>query len=279
MVKITRITTQQKRKDRYNIFLDDGNGEKYGFSVDESVLIENRLRKNLVLDDSMVTTLVHQDTLHKSYTLAINFLSYRMRTKKEIYDYLVKKEVDAEHIKQIMDKLINEKLVDDRQFAEAFVRTRIETTSKGPQLVKKELLEKGVEPKFAGEAINLYTYAIQYERAEKWVAKKLNGSSKNKSFKQKVQQLQGTLMQKGFTQDVIQDVLTDVNEMKDDDAEWGALVSQGEKLLRKHRKKTSGYELRNKIKEGLYRKGFTIDQINQFLDEYEYYIDNEDIEL
>ncbi|GAA0597877.1 recombination regulator RecX [Virgibacillus siamensis] len=268
MAKITRITTQQKRSDRYNIFLDDGQGEKYGFSVDESILIEYRLRKNLELDDIMVSTLVRKDTLHKSYTLAIHFLSYRMRTEKEIYDYLVKKEIDAEHIKQIMDKLINEKLVDDKQFAEAFVRTRIETTSKGPQLVKKELLEKGVTPGTAEEAINLYTYAIQYERAEKWVGKKLNGS-KNKSFKQQVQQLQGTLMQKGFTQDVIQDVLADVDERKDDAAEWDALVKQGEKLLRKHRQKTSGYELRNKIKEGLYRKGFSIDQIKQFLDEYD----------
>lgn len=265
MTKITRITTQKKHKNRFNIFLDNGHGEKYGFSVDESVLIEYKLRKNLELNDSMIATLVQKDTLHKSYTLAINFLSYRMRTKKEIYDYLVKKEVDDEHMKQIMDKLLEEKLIDDKQFAEAFVRTRIETTSKGPQLVKKELLEKGVAPQIAVEAIDLYTYGIQYERAEKWVGKKLNGTQ-NKSFKQQVQQLQGTLMQKGFTQEVIKDVLAEVDEFKDNDAEWDALEKQGEKLMRKHRQKMSGYGLRNKVKEGLYRKGYSIDLINQFLD-------------
>ncbi|WP_077324622.1 recombination regulator RecX [Virgibacillus siamensis] len=266
MKKISRITTQQKRKNRYNIFLDDGHGEKYGFSVDESVLIAYKLRKHLELDESMIATLVQKDTLHKSYTLAINFLSYRMRTKKEIYDYLVKKEVDDEHITQIMKQLTEEKLINDRQFAEAFVRTRIDTTRKGPMLVKRELMEKGVSPQLAAEAVDLYTYEIQYARAEKWVRKKLT-ASKSKSFKQQVQQLQGTLMQKGFTRDVIQDVLADVDEMKDTDAEWNALVKQGEKLLHKHRQKLSGYELQGKVKEGLYRKGFSIDLINQFLEE------------
>src|SRR5699024_5449048 len=116
MTKIARITTQKKHKNRYNIFLDNGQSEKYGFSVDEAILIEYGLRKGLELDDSMITTLIQKDTLHKSYTQAINFLSFRMRTKKEIYDYLVKKEVDTEHITKIIDKLIAEKLIDDGQF-------------------------------------------------------------------------------------------------------------------------------------------------------------------
>ncbi|MFC4556826.1 recombination regulator RecX [Virgibacillus kekensis] len=266
MTKISRITTQKRRKDRYNIFLDNGNGEEYGFSVDEAVLIEFGLRKNMELDDSMITTLIKKDTLHKSYTLAINFLSYRMRTKKEIYDYLEKKEVDQEHINKIMKKLEDEGLIDDNQFAEAFVRTRIHTTSKGPLLVKKELMEKGVSKSIAEEAVDLYNYETQFKKAMKWVKKKLN-SSKNNSFQKQLQQLQGTLMQKGFTQDVIKDVINEARYEKDDDVEWDALYVQGEKLLRKNRKKYEGFELRQKMKEALYRKGFAIDLINKFLDE------------
>ncbi|SER05160.1 regulatory protein [Virgibacillus subterraneus] len=265
MTKITRITTQKKRKNRFNIFLDEGQGEKYGFSVDEAVLIEHKLRKDLDLDDTTIATLIQKDTLHKSYTLAINFLSYRMRTKKEIYDYLVKKEVDEEHITKIMDKLLDEGLIDDKQFADSFVRTRIQTASKGPMLVKKELMDKGVSKLIASEAVDLFTYEEQHVKATKWVEKKLN-TSKSNSFKQQVQQLQSTLMQKGFTQDVIKDVLADVQEEKNDDAEWDAIVKQGEKLLRKHQQKFEGYELRNKMKEALYRKGFTFDLIDTFLE-------------
>ncbi|MGY0692528.1 recombination regulator RecX [Virgibacillus sp. FSP13] len=265
--KITRITTQKKQKHRYNIYLEMDKGEAYGFSVDEAVLIEYRLHKGLELDESMIATLVKKDTLQKSYTLAINYLSYRMRTKKEIYDYLVKKEVEAEHITKIMERLQNENLIDDQQFANAFVQTRINTSNKGPMLVKKELQEKGVSAVIASQAVEHYTYAIQYEKAQKWVEKKLNHNSKH-SFRKQLQQVQATLMQKGFQQDVIKEALADVDDEKDNDAEWDALVHHGEKLIRKHQAKLMGYELQQKVKEALYRKGFSLELINQFLDEH-----------
>ncbi|WP_188456818.1 recombination regulator RecX [Virgibacillus oceani] len=267
MTRITRITTQKKSKNRFNIFLDNGQEEVYGFSVDEAVLIENKLRKGLELDNTMINTLIQKDTLHKSYTLAINFLSYRMRTMKEINDYLVKKEIEPEHIPVIIERLTKENLLDDKMFADAFVKTRIHTSSKGPMLVKKELIEKGVSAAIASEAILQYSYDIQTEKAQKWVNKKLTINSKH-SFRKQLQQLQATLIQKGFAQDVIKDVLNGVQDVKDADAEWDALVHQGDKLLRKHQAKFEGYELRNKMKEVLYRKGFTIELINKFLDEH-----------
>ncbi|ALX48959.1 recombinase RecX [Lentibacillus amyloliquefaciens] len=267
MPKITRITTQKKHKDRYNIFLDDGGGEKYGFSVDESILVEYRLRKQMELDDSTVTVLIQKDTLHKHYTLAINYLSYRMRTKKEMRDYLVQKEVDEEHISQIMKKLNEEGLTDDREFARSFVRTRMNTSSKGPILVRQELLQKGVAEELASEAVAIYSFDVQFEKALKLAEKNLRSNSK-KSFRQQVQKMQGTLMQKGFTGDVVKEVTSELQNQKDDDAEWEALVKQGEKLLHKHRQKYSGFQLSQKVKEALYRKGFTIDLINTFLDEY-----------
>ncbi|QKY71540.1 recombination regulator RecX [Lentibacillus sp. CBA3610] len=266
MSKISRITTQKKHKDRYNIFLDDGQGEKYGFSVDEAVLVEYRLRKNMELDDATITALIQKDTLHKSYTLAINFLSYRMRTKKEIHGYLLKKEVDEEHIAKIMDKLSEEGLVNDNEFAQAFVRTRIQTAEKGPMLVKQELMQKGVDNAIASEAVDMYTFDVQFDKAMKLAAKKLR-TDNNKSFQKQIQQLQGTLMQKGFSGEVVQAVTAEFRNEKDDDAEWAALVKQGEKLLRKHQPKYSGFELEQKIKEALYRKGFTIELITIFLDE------------
>jgi regulatory protein len=263
--KISRITTQKKSKNRYNIFLSEGQNEAYGFSVDEAILIEYRLRKHLELDDAMIATLVQKDTLHKSYTQTINFLSYRMRTKKEIRDYLTKKEVDQTHINEIIDRLTKEKLLDDKEFAEMFVRTRINTSAKGPMVIKKELIEKGVSVLIAEEAVEHYPYEAQVKKAAKLIKKKLN-HGKKESFRKQVQQLQGNLIQKGFTQDVIKDALTGIEDEKDDEMEWDALTTQGEKLFRKHQSKLEGRQLQNKVKEALYRKGFQLDQINHFLE-------------
>lgn len=266
MAKLTKITTQKKHKNRYNIFIDKGGGEEYGFSIDEDILVKYRLQKNMELDEAMINALVQTDTLHKSYTQAINYLSYRMRSEKEIRDYLKEKETDPEHVEEIVSRLKNDRLLDDQEFANSLVRTRIMTSSKGPLLLKKELREKGVSALESEEAITHYSFEQQYEKALKFAEKKLKSDSR-KSHRQQIQNIQQTLMQKGFQKDVIQEVIANLPENEDDDAEWEAVVYQGEKLLRKFQSKAEGYELKQKVKSGLYRKGFPFDLIDRFIDE------------
>ncbi|ASF38554.1 MULTISPECIES: recombination regulator RecX [Halobacillus] len=267
MAKLTKITTQKKNKGRYNIFLDYGQGEAYGFSVSEDILIQYHLQKNMELDESTIQAMIQTDTIHKSYTLAINYLSYRMRSEKEIRDYLDEKEVDEEHIDEIVSRLYKEKLLDDQEFANSLVRTRVLTSSKGPLLVKKELIEKGVQASQADAALEHYPFDDQYSKAMKFAEKKLK-SDKKKSARQQIQNVQQTLMQKGFSGDVVKEVLSDLPEEESEDEQWEAVVYQGEKLLRKFAHKAEGYELKQKIKTGLYRKGFSFDLIERFLDEY-----------
>lgn len=268
MQKITRITTQQKNKQRYNIFLGNDEKDQYGFSVDEAILIEHRLHKGMELEKSQIEALMSRDDFYKSYTLSINFLSYRMRTEKEIGDYLKKKEIDEVHIPDVIDKLRDEKLLDDRAFAEMFVRTRIQTSTKGPGLVERELIEKGVSKLIAKEAVELYTFDIQMEKASTWIDKKVNTRKKD-SYRKQLEQLHTTLMQKGFSQDIIKEIKGSIKDDQDDDAEWESIVHQGEKLVRKHEQKLTGSKLKGKVKEALYRKGFPFELINRFIDEME----------
>jgi len=265
--KITRITTQKKNKHRYNIFIDEGHGERFGFSVDEDVLIQYNLRKGLELDDAMQATLCEQDTWQQSYSKVIRYLSYRMRTKQEVYDYLLKNDVEQEHVAQIIERLIEQNLLDDRSFSEAFVNTRIQTTLKGPELIKKELMQKGVRAEIADGAVMLIDIDVQHEKAQKIVEKKLKKSSKHSQRKQ-LQHIHANLMRQGFSESVIQDVLKKTSAV-DEDAEWEALVYQGERLLRRHQQKSSGFDLQQKIKAGLYRQGFDMEYIGKFLDALE----------
>ncbi|WP_332257511.1 recombination regulator RecX [Oceanobacillus manasiensis] len=265
-MKISRITTQKKSKSRYNIFVDEGEGEKYGFSVDEDILIKFGLRKNEELDEAAMEKILQKDTLHKIYTQAINFLSYRMRTKKEIRDFLVKKEAEPEVIEEIMERLTSEKLINDEQFAEMFVRTRMNTSSKGPNVIKSELIEKGVAANIATESVAVFSYELQYEKALNLLEKK-SKHKKNVSFRKQQEQWRTQLMQKGFSHDVINEVLNEDVIEKDEEAEQEALKTQADKLIRKYEKKYSDFELKNKVKEGLYRKGFPLETIQQVLDE------------
>lgn len=228
-------------------------------------MINHNLRKGLELNEVLINTLIQQDSVHQSYAKVLNYLGYRMRTKKEIRDYLIKNEVDEEQITEIIHKLLDQNLLDDEAFASSFVNTRINTTTKGPGIVKQELMQKGVSARIATRAVEKYTYGIQYEKAEKIAAKRLRKRTKN-SFTKQIQQLQATLLRNGFTNEVITDVIADVKEEKSDDEEWEAIVNQGDRLVRRYERKFADYELHQKIKEGLYRQGFAISLINTYLE-------------
>ncbi|MCP8617960.1 recombination regulator RecX [Salirhabdus salicampi] len=265
MIKITKITTQKKNKQRYNIYIDEGNGEQYGFSVSEDLLIKHMLRKGMELDQATVQALQKEDDVNKYYSATINFLSYRMRSEKEIRSYLVKKEAEPPQIDQVVEKLKTEGYLDDLEFARAYVKTRINTSSKGPQIIKKELFDKGVNKQNIEEALHLYNHSLQFDKALK-VAEKKVSSNGQKSQKQLLLSLQNFLMQKGFNGEVIQSVLEEIKEHHmSNDMDIQAIQRQGDKLVMKYERKFSGFQLKQKVKEGLYRKGFSMELIDQYL--------------
>jgi len=265
MKKIARITTQKRNKERYNIFISEDDKEYYGFSVNEAILIQYALRKGMELPENFLDDLLQQNTLYEAYTQAIHYLSYRMRTKKEIRDHLIKKEVEPMQADEVLARLDEEKLIDDLEFAKMFVRTRVNTSDKGPGFIKRELLGKGVTEQIISQALELYTFGDQLEKALQFTMKK-NRQQVRESHTQKKQRIQAALMQRGFSTDVIKEAIVELEEEKNEDVELEAMQQQADKLLRKYSRTHEGYELKQKLKEGLYRKGFSMDTIRDYLD-------------
>jgi len=258
---------QKKNKHRYNIFLQRDNEVKdfYGFSVEEESLITFDLRKGKQLTNAELEQLQQFDTIQKYYARAIQYLGYRMRTEQEIRLYLEKQEVDEEHIEAIIDRLIDEKILDDGQFASAFVSMRINSSAKGPKIVQRELAEKGVKQSIAQEATKAFTFDVQYEKAQKVVKKRFNRRSRN-SFQKELQQLQAYLMRNGYDSSVVREVVSELKRENPEVDETAAVTYQGEKALRRLERKYEGYDLRNRLKQTLYRQGFSGQVIDDFID-------------
>ncbi|PLR75990.1 recombination regulator RecX [Bacillus sp. V3-13] len=267
MAVITKISVQQKNRDRYNIFVDEGKGEKFAFSVDEDVLIKFQLKKGLELDDLMLTEVHFHDDIRKAYNLAINYLARRMRSEGEVRDYLTTNGVEAPVIKEVIGKLYQNQFLNDAEFASAFVHTQINTTDKGPLQIKRELTEKKVDPRIAEDALKEYSFDEQVETALK-LCGKYTEKNKRESFRAVKLKMEQQLIRKGFSFDVIQQVLTNFPEEENDAGELKAISYQGEKLHRKY-EKYSGYEYRQKMKQALYRKGFPVELIERYLQETE----------
>ncbi len=266
LVKITRITTQKNNNERFSIFIDKGSGEEFGFGVDLDVLISFGLRKGVELDDDMLENIHFEDQVKKGMNYALNYLSYRMRSQKEVRDYLLKKEIPEGAFPSIFEKLERYGYVDDLEFAKAFVRTKINAGGKGPFVIGQELKQKGVNKAMTEKALEEYSYEKQVELAQSVAEKKANKLKKASSteLKQKVNQ---ELRAKGFDRDIIQEVMDNIELEKGDDEEWEALVLQAQKAERRY-SNLDRREFDHKMKQFLYRKGFPFPLINRYLEEF-----------
>lgn len=268
MPVIAKISVQKNNPQRYHIYFAKGNGEEYAFSVDENVLIKFRLKKGMELDDFLLTEITDYEAVSKAYQQAVQFLAKRKRTEAEVRNYLREKEVPEFAIQEAIHKLYEYKFLDDEDYAFSYVRTQMNTSDKGPELIMRELQQRGVGAILIEKALMEYPYEKQFEAAlalcEKMAAK--NNRDSRMVLKQKMEQL---LLRKGYPYDMISSVIDEIFENKPEtEGEMEAIRYQGEKARRKFSSlEPSQFKL--KMKENLYRKGFSLDLIEQYLSELE----------
>lgn len=265
MAKITKITTQKNNRDRYNVFLDRGKGEEYGFSVDEDVLISFQLKKGLEIDEDKMSGILYEDDVRKSLNAAIQFLSHRMRSIKEVRDYLKGKEMAVEVIDRVIDKLLQLKYLNDLEFAKAYVRTQAATTTKGPGLIRGELIEKGLSQ--AEIEAGLAEFSEEEQQASAVVLAKKKAKQYSKlSRKESSTKIKQALLQKGFPNELINKAMEEIEPADNDwqEQQNTALDIQGNKAHRRY-EKYEGWEYEKRMKQFLYRKGFCMEEIEAFI--------------
>ncbi|NMH69212.1 recombination regulator RecX [Bacillus sp. RO3] len=262
MGKITKITKQVKNDERYNLFIDG----IYAFSVDESVLAKFQLRKGLEVDELEISELQYEDDVKKAFNKAIHYLSYRMRTEREIRDHLREGDLEDDIIGEVIHKLNEMKYINDLEFAHAFVGTHMNTSDKGPTWIQGELRRKGVDDPYIEEALSAFTEDKQVDKAVALTEKLLQKYRKDSKMiaRQKIEQ---NLMRKGYPGSVMKIVWETVESDRNDDERWDAVYHQGLKAHRKLSGKYEGFEYNQKMKQTLYRKGFSIEDIDRLLEE------------
>ena len=123
----------------------------------------------------------------KYYLKAVTFLSYRPRSVKEVKDNLEKtlakkkfpEDILTEHRKYIplvIEKLLEQKFLNDTQFATWWIEQRSRNKPKSKMVLKMELKQKGI-PSDIIEAVmaqeDIQTIADDYTQAKQLVQKKI----------------------------------------------------------------------------------------------------------
>lgn len=259
MITVVRINKGKNKF--YEVVLSN----KESLRVSEDMLVRYRLLKDRELSEDEILEIKKKAGFDLGLQWAMNYISYQLRSKKEVRDYLREKEISSEDQQQIIAHLESLHLVDDKIYGESYVRTQMRLSDKGPTQIIQQLKQKGLDEMTIQDVMGLYEKDQQFEVAFH-AAEKASRKYKTKSHKETLQKIRLHLMQKGFSAEVISLVLEELPLEKDDDQEQSALQKEGERLLRRHQRLPLAKK-RQKIKQGLYQKGFDLDLIQVFLDE------------
>jgi regulatory protein len=119
-MKITAIKQQVKRAGQYSIFVD----EKYAFSLSENALLEHKLARGQELTKEQLRDFKKLSAEDKLYNQTLRYVAMRLRSRWEVETYLFRKEASPTLIEEILNKLSNIGMLDDKKLAQAYINDR-----------------------------------------------------------------------------------------------------------------------------------------------------------
>ncbi|MCW2592883.1 MAG: hypothetical protein JWQ86_5310 [Mycobacterium sp.] len=105
--------------------------------------------------------------------LCLRLLTARARTRSELAAQLTKRGYPDDVGERVLDRLADVGLVDDRDFAEQWVRSRRINAGKGKRALASELRTKGIDDELIADALADIDASAERTRAEQLVADKL----------------------------------------------------------------------------------------------------------
>ena len=170
---ITRIQKRRRERNRYQIFVD----EEPAFSVSDSVLTKAGLYSGKSIDQETIDKIVLADSREQAHQIAVNFISYRPRSSKEVTDKLTRKGFAADLVRDEVERLRELMLINDLEFARMFTRDKLRGKPMGRALLRRKLLDKGISFQASERVLKEYvTDENEQEAARTLATRKLKAS-------------------------------------------------------------------------------------------------------
>jgi len=192
--KIIDIQVQNRRKNRRSIFLDDGSV----FGVSEDVFLSIPINIGDIISDQKLNDILESESKSKVYNSAINLLSYRMRSKSELNERLIRKGYSKDIIADVINILELKGYINDEKFAIAFAKEKVKNKLIGPNALKFEISSHNLDLDLVDKTIDsIYEMFPQEMIINRLIAKWKVGSSIKKDLHIKSKVI-NRLKNKGF---------------------------------------------------------------------------------
>lgn len=253
LLNISKIKKTSSGK--YSLVLDN----KTKIITYDDIILKNNLLYNKEIDNELLNKLNKETNYYDIYNKCIKLISIRLRSEREIDDYLVKNQISYEYKNKIISELKDKGLIDDEKFTKAFIMDKLNFSNNGPSKIKKELLEHNINESIINEELRNIDSSIYLEKIKKIIDKKIKVNKKYSIYMLK-QKIMNDLILLGFYRDDINMCLNNIT------VDNNSLIDATyDKLYKKLSFKYEGNELYSKLKEKLYQKGFSFSEIDEVI--------------
>ncbi len=236
-------------KGKYKVTIDDKDLILY-----EDILIKYSILKKKNIDDKLIREIEKENEFLEIYESALRYLNIKMRLENELIKYL-KNKFDSKNIDKVITRLKKEGYINDSNYVESYINDKINLSSDGPYKIKRDLINKGIDENLINIDIDK---DILIDKLNKIILKYSN-LHKNNSLNVIRTKVLNHFNNLGYDRELIIEVFDNLDIKGNSEK----INKEYEKLTTKYSKKYSGYKLENTIKQKLYQKGYSIDEINK----------------
>ena len=184
-----------KSKTNANVFIcatDEGE-----FVLHSDIIVKHKLEKGQV-DNNEFYNAINESEILIGFNICVKYISNKLKTEKQIKDYLYKKEYHKPAVEEIVAKLKEYNIINDELYAETYAKTK-QNLSKNR--IKQKLLSVGVKSDISSEAVEqIDDYTSCLNNANKYMRNKV-------ADKQTIEKLIRRLQGMGYNWDTIKHTL------------------------------------------------------------------------
>ena len=149
-MRITKVAPAAGTAGRYNVFVDG----HYSFSLDEFQLVQHSLHSGQEIDETKLAELQAESDFGKNYIRAVDLISRRLRSEREIRDYARRKQWGRDNTERVIARLYDRGYLNDLVFAKAFVRSRQSTQKYSCRRIERDLVNKGISRRIIQQVLD-----------------------------------------------------------------------------------------------------------------------------
>jgi regulatory protein len=172
-------------------------------ALDAEVAVRFQLQKGMQISPALLSEIVHENECLCARRKLIRYLALRKKSTSDAQRYLQRAGFSTQAIEVAIESARNLQYLDDSDYADAFVRTRAKSGTKGPRVVSKELQAKGIPSDEVKRAIApISDPESQLESARRVAAKKYPTLKDETDLVKSARRMSQHLARRGFDPEI-----------------------------------------------------------------------------